>query len=167
MEIRIRKPYTDNDLVWNEKIGHYELSMAYCKSHFEMNFKDDGTLQKRISKNSRVVYNQLMAHTYSQNKYVVSFVLNNTEGGRRFLIDILTEQMQSDIDTGYNDLGNTPLISVNDGRILDRNVVRQNMLCVSAEDVMDNVASYVGINLFIATLLPYEWFRIVRENEND
>ena len=166
MEIRIRKPYTDTDLVWNTKTGHYELSLAYCKALFDDNFKDDGTLQKRITKNSRVVWNQLMAHTYTQNKSVVSFILNNTEEGRNFLKDILSAQMESDIQFGTNDLGITPLINVTTGHIIDRNQVTINTLCKMAEDVMDDVVSYVGVNLFIATLLPYTLFRLVRENEN-
>lgn len=125
-------------------------------------------MQKRITKNSRTVYNYLMSKTHSQNKSVVNFFLNKTEMGRKFLLDILSAQMESDLEFGTNDLGITPLVNTTNGQIIDRTRVMQNILCISAEQVLDNSTSYFGgINLFVAVLLPYSYFKFVRDNEED
>ena len=169
MKVTIVNPTTPNtqDLVWNKQTGRYELSVECVKSNFENNFKDDGILQKRITKNSRVVYNQILSRTYSQNKSVVNFFLNRTEEGHRFLKDILLTQMESDMTFGTNDLGNTPLVNTTTGGHIDRNVVRENILTVNAENVLYDCESYFGFNLFVMTLLPITLFQFVRLHEND
>lgn len=164
MEIKVTTPNNDDVLSFNENTGHYELTLQYVKSQLDVTFKDDGVTQKRITKNSRAIYNYLLARSYSRNNEIVTFFLNHTENGRRFLKDILTAQMEADLQSGYNDIGLTPAVSAN-GQQIDRAQIRRNLVCVSAEEIADNNAAYFGFNLLIQTQLPASLYAFVRNHE--
>lgn len=164
MKITVAQPYNNNDLVFNEETGRYELTMEYVKANFEITFKDDGILQKRITKNSRRIYNYLYSRGYSFNNPIITFFLNKTENGRRFLVDVLSSQMEADLLTSFNDLGITPAVTSN-AQMLDRNQMRANLVCVDVEEMVDNNNEYFGFNLFISSQLPATLFTFVREND--
>ena len=101
----IEKPYNDNNLVFDENTGRYELTLEYLKNENGGNvYADDETAKRRIKLNSRVVYKYIETHVANANRSVVSFLLHKTQEGRKFLFNILSEQQFADIATGYNDL---------------------------------------------------------------
>ena len=161
----IKKHYTDDKMVYNEITGQYELALNYVKSLFQITFKDDTTLQKRIPKNSRKIYNFIFYRSYSSNSRVINFLLNETENGRKFLFDVLSEQMEADLQTGYNDLSNQPAVNVANGQAIDRNVLANNQISVDTEQVIENSASYFGgINLLYRSIFPAGLFLLVMQN---
>lgn len=149
------KPETDEKMEWNEEQEQFILTRAYCKQTFDLAYRDDGTLDKRRKKNSRVVYNALRDRFNSDNIAMGFYLINNTEGGRKFILDVLTEQMEADIQNGYNDLGVTSPINVANGQVIDKNAIRMNMLCQSAEMLVDNPKLYFPFNIFMS--FPYPW----------
>ena len=70
------KPYSDNQLAWNENTQQYELTLEYCKDIFESNYVDDEVYQKRIRKNSRKIYRYIQNHVHSYNLPLVTRLIN-------------------------------------------------------------------------------------------
>lgn len=159
---KLKAPYNDGKLKFNELTNHYELTLAYVKENFDVNFKDDGVLQKRITLNSRVVYNYLFFRTHTNNKEVVEFMLNKTENGRKFLLDLLHEQMSADLQTGFNDMGNLPSINMATGQVIDRELIMQNMVSVNTEMIADRSEQYCGFNLLYQSTFPFYLFALIR-----
>lgn len=155
--------YDDENLTWNKNTGRYELTLQYCKDNFETTYKNDNVLKNRIKLNSQVVYNYLNFHVATVNKSVVSFLLNRTQEGRDFILELLSAQQYADIQSGYNDLLFQPAINFN-GQDKDRNQIRLNSLCVAAEQVLDNSADYFGIRITYQGQFPYQYFLFVGSN---
>lgn len=158
------KPYDDDSLVWNNESQRYELTVAYCKDTLDATFKNDEELKRRIKKNTRAIYSYINLHTATVNKPVVDFLLKRTEQGRRFLLEILSVQMEADSQSGYNDLTLTPAISFTGGQDKDRNLIRQNAICVAAEDLFINSNEYFGVRLGFMGQFPPYYFLLVRDN---
>jgi len=152
------KPYSNKDLKWNEKTKQYELTLAYCKDLFDDNYADDGVLQKRIEKNSRLIYRWIRYRVYSRNRQIVANVINYTQEGRDFIKEMLTVQMEADSETGYNDLSKTPAVNVSNGQIIDRNQLWLNQVCVDAEQVFDSSDDYFGFRIGYQASFPPIYF---------
>ena len=148
------QPYTDETMIWNSKTNKYELSPAFVKSEMETHYADDNVLDKRIKKNSRKIYNYIKYHSYSGNSYFVDVLLNKTEEGRRFLKDILLEQMEADNETGFNDLSSQPAVNVANGNIIDRDELRRNQISVDTEQIIERNADYFGFNICLMSRFP-------------
>ena len=155
-------PFSDNKLEWNAETEQYEVAFQYCKANFDDNFIDDETLKKRIKKNSRKIYRYISNHTYSANRPIVNKVLNYTEEGRQFLFDILTIQMEADVETGFNDLSSTPAINVANGQIIERNELYRNQICVDAEQVFDDSDKYFGFRIGYQCPFPQIYFTLFK-----
>lgn len=153
MKLTKIQPYSDDKLIFNQ--DKYELAFEYVKSLFEVNFKDDAELHRRIVKNSRKIYNFIFYRIHSANKVIVETLLNHTEQGRKFLLDVLTEQFDADNESGYNDLSSVAPINVSNGQVIDRNLLYQNQISVDAEQIIDRNAEYFGINIMYQAPLPY------------
>lgn len=153
-------PYSDNSLTYNEFNQRYELTKEYCKNEFANTFADDGILERRIKLNTRIVYNYIDKHIATVNKNVVDFLLNKTEEGRKFILELLSQQMYADIETGYNDLGYQPNINFS-GQDKDRKMIQESALCVAAEDVFYNSDIYFGIRLDYRMVFPYQYFMLL------
>ena len=147
---------------WDETTKQYRLTLAYCKDAFDSNFRDDEVLRRRIKKNSSIIYRWIHNHIHSRNRTVVDFVLNNTVEGRELITNMLTAQMEADIETAYNDLSSTPAVNVSSGQVIDRNELRRNQICVDAEQEFENSADYVGFNLGYQAMYPYNYFVLFR-----
>lgn len=147
-------PYTDDKLVWNAITNQYELAFEFTKEEYPQNFVDDDTLKARIKKNSRVIYNFIKSRVNQYNRPFVDVLLSRTEQGRSFLFEMLRTQFESDVDSGYNDLGNTPAINVANGQVLPREELLRNMVSVATEQVWDNNQSYFGINIGYQSIFP-------------
>ena len=120
----------------------------------ETHYADDNVLDKRIKKNSRKIYNYIKYHSYSGNSYFVDVLLNKTEEGRRFLKDILLEQMEADNETGFNDLSSQPAVNVANGNIIDRDELRRNQISVDTEQIIERNTDYFGFNICLMSRFP-------------
>lgn len=163
MKLDLIKPYDDDKLVFNQETGRYELTFEFVKKTFEINFKDDDTLKKRITKNSRKIYNLILYRCYTANKPVVDMALNRTENGRKFLFDVLLEQFEADNETGFNDLSSTPAINYTNGSVIDRNLQYANQISVDAEQIIDRNAEYFGFNILYQGQLPLVLYKLANE----
>lgn len=152
--LNIKKPYDDQFLKFNEATKRYELTIEFVKNEFDSNFRDDKVLQRRIEKNSRKIYNYIKYHSYSGNSELINKLLNETEEGRLFLKAVLYEQMDADIETGFNDLSSQPAINVANGQIIDRPELQKNQISVDAEQIIDRNADYFGFNICVMTRFP-------------
>lgn len=162
--LTIIQPSPDDDLVWNDESQRYELTVAYCKNNFDVTFKNDEELKRRIRKNTRTVYSYINLHTATVNKPVVDFLLKRTKEGRAFIKELLSVQMEADSQTGYNDISLTPAISFTGGQDKDRNQIRANAICVAAEDLFINSNEYFGVRLGFMAQFPPQYFILARSN---
>ena len=162
MNITKIKPYSDETLTYNETTSQYELTMEYVKDNFEVTFKNDEVLKKRIKKNSRNIYRFIINRGHTANSEVIKFLLNKTEEGRRFLIEVLSTQMEADLASGYNDMGDTPAVNLNNGQVIDRAELIRNQVSVNTEELINNSASYFGISIIYQAPYPYGLFLIAQ-----
>lgn len=153
-QVRIIKPYSDDSLTFNEKTKRYELTIEFCKANYDSTFRDDGVLERRIKKNTRTVYNFIWDRVASYNKNVVDYLLNNTQEGRDFILELLSTQMEADIESGYNDTGNLTPINASNGQIIDRGEIKRNVVSVDTEAVFDRSDSYFGLRINYQGPLP-------------
>lgn len=163
--LNVTQPYSDKVLKFNELTSHYELTIEYVKATLGNNFKDDGELQKRITKNSRKIYNFIAGRSYSQNRPVVQFLLNRTQEGREYLKDLLFEQMEADSDSAFNNLSSTPAINVANGQVIDRQQQYANQISVDAEQKAYESETYFGCNILYQGLFPATYFVFVQKNK--
>ena len=160
MKLNPRKPYDDPKMYFDEEEGRYVLTIECAKDLFPNNFRDDGVLLKRLKKNSRKIYNFIHYRGASVNREVVDFLLNRTEEGRKFLYAVLTEQMEADVETGYNDLSSSPAVNVSNGQVIDRELLAQNQISVDAEQIINDSASYFGVSIVLRTQFPWAYFAL-------
>lgn len=147
------KPFTDDTLEWDG--SKYLLTKSFIKANYEVTYSNDQVLDRRRKKNSTLVYNVLISRLCQSNVEIAKWLLNNTDCGRAFLKDILSEQMEADLANGYNDLGQTSAVNVANGQVMDRRDLEKNLLCVNAELMIDNVTNYFPFNLFMQYQYPW------------
>lgn len=147
------EPKTDEVLEWTGT--QYVLTKAFIKQNFDIAYKDDQVLDRRRMKNSRVVYSVITSRLNQANTQMALWLLNNTDCGRTFLRDILSEQMDADLSSGYNDLGMTSAINVANGSVIKREEIERNLLCVNAEMMLQGTTSYFPFNLFVQYEYPW------------
>ena len=148
------QPHTDEVLQWNNETNRYELTLEFVKSELDVHFATDEILQKRIKKNSRKIYNYIKYHSYTGNSYFIDVLLNKTEQGRKFLTDVLLEQLEADNETAFNDLSSQPAINVGTGQTIDRDELQRNQISVDTEQIINRNADYFGFNICIMTRFP-------------
>ena len=151
-------PSSTDQLDWDEDSQKYFLKISYVKNEFDVTTLDDEALLKRIKKNSRKIYRWIDYHINSYNKPVVRAVLNKTQEGREFLLEMLSIQMEADLETGFNDLSSTPAINLSNGQVLDRDELYRNQICVDAEQVFECSDKYFGFRLGYQARYPYTFF---------
>ena len=159
-KLNIIKPYTDNKLEWSEIDDMYYLSIEYVKNYMDNTMSDDNALTRRIKKNSRVIYRYIQGKTNSKNYPFVLFVLNHTENGRKFLLDVLTPQMEADLESGYNDIDVQSPIDFETGKVIDRRKIMENRLCYETETIIAKSATYFGFNILYQ--MPYTFLNVER-----
>ena len=97
------QPYSDGKMLYNEETKQYELQPAWVKANFGNPFNDDNTLSVRIKRNTRKVYNYIFSHGFSGNRRAIIAIINHTEEYRNYIFDALSNQMEADLASGYND----------------------------------------------------------------
>ena len=157
MKLNVIEPFDDSKMEFDPNLG-YVLTIEYAKSMFGNNFHDDEILLKRLRKNSRKIYNFIKYRAYSGNAEVVDFLLNRTREGRQFLLDALTEQMEADSESGFNDLSSTPAVNVSNGQVMDREQLYANQISVDAEQIILNSHRYFGVSIITRTKFPIGYF---------
>ena len=148
------KPYSDESLKYVEQTEQYELTREYCKNNFESTFKNDDILDRRIEKNSNKIYDFIFSRVHTSNTQVVKKILNETEQGRAFILKLLTYQMEADTETGYNDLTKAPAVNVSNGQVIPREELLRNQVTVDVEQLLNNNARYLGINIWYSAQFP-------------
>lgn len=164
--VKVANPYSDEELEFNEKTGRYQLTLAYTKALFDVcPIKSDSVVERRIKDTSRLVYNYIYNHSHTANRNIVEYLLNHTENGRDFLKEVFSIQVESDFTTGINTLGKLPGVNVSTGQVLDREIIRQNQICVEAENEIRLSQNYfAGINLLYIAPYPARIYQFVRDN---
>ena len=165
MNLNVITPTSDNKLSWNEDLQRYELTIEYFKSLFGNNFHDDQTLLNRLKKNSRKVYNFIRYRGYAQNWKVTEFLINRTQEGRNFILAALTEQMEADAESGFNDLSSIPAVNAANGQVLDREQLYANQVSVDTEQIIENSSTYFGVCIVSRTLYPWDYAQLWRKNQ--
>ena len=148
------QPRTDEFLKWNDESQRYELTLQFVKNELEVHYADDAVLERRIKKNSRKIYNYIKYHSYSGNSYYIDVLLNKTEEGRKFLKDVLLEQLEADNETGFNDLSSQPAVNISSGQVIDRDELQRNQISVDTEQIIESSARYFGINICLMAPFP-------------
>lgn len=154
---KIDKPYSDDDLFYNENTGRYQLTIAQVKSLVDVcPIKSDSVLERRSKDTARLVYNFIFSRCHTANKKLVNYLLNNTENGRNFLKEVMSIQMEADLMTGINSIGKLSTVNVQSGQIIDRNAMGINRLCVDCEEEIKQSQNYFcGINIIYQAPYPY------------
>lgn len=162
MRLNIERPYDDENLRFDGKSGRYVLTFEYAKAHFPPNFKDDETLKLRLEANSRKIYNFLHYRGYAQNRKAMDFMLNETKEGRDFLLALLSEQMEADVASGFNDLSSIPAVNPANGNVIDREQLRANQISVDAEQIVDDSAAWFGIPITLRQRYPWYYLDLAK-----
>ena len=160
-------PRNDDKLEFNKSVGRYQLTFEYVKTLFDaVPYGNDSITKRRIRETSTRVYSYLHSHCYSANRLAVNLLLNRTEAGRNFLIEVLTSQLLADAEYGYNDLLRRPTINSATNSILDRDDVRRNGISIETELLIEDSISYFGINLTYMGMFPPALLNLARKYED-
>lgn len=164
--VKLESPIDDHALEFNKDTGRYQLTLEEAKTLFDVfPIKSDAVAKRRIKECSRLVYNYILGRCYTGNRTLVNYLLNNTENGRRFLKEVLSLQVEADFTTGINSLGKMPAINMSTGHVIDRNMIKENQLCVAAADEIAQSQNYFcGINLMLQCPYPYSVYNFVGMN---
>ena len=161
----IQKPISDEVMKFNEMSGRYELTIEYVKDNFAITFQNDKVLKERIKKTTRKIYNVIYARSNTANKGVIDFMLHRTLQGRVFIHDLLFEQIEADLQSGYNDLSSMPAINYANGQIIPREEQIRNQISVDTEQILDRSEEYFGINIMYASVFPFYVYNFVEKNK--
>lgn len=142
------EPYSDAKMLYNKENDRYELNRNWVKNNFDIPF-DDNILDKRIKKNTRVVYNRIFEIANTSNRQIINKIINHTEEYRNYIFDCLSSQIESDLISGYNDQGAFVPESKE-----QRDMQKLNAVSVDTERIIYNAKSYGGINLVYGGVLP-------------
>ena len=155
--IILEKPQDNEFLEWNNDTMRYQLKLSYVKSLRDvLPYKSDKVAQQRIKQTSLRVYNYIVNHSNSANRQVLDFLLNKTENGKEFLKEVLTSQIEADMEYGYNDLMVRPALNASTNSMLDRDAIRLNAISLETEEIINDSVGYFGFNLCV--LVPFNWY---------
>ena len=152
------KPYKDKDIEFDETLGLYVLTKSYAKDNFEITYRDDAVLGRRLKKISRAIHLYLMWKTAPENKQVVDFFLHKTEEGMKYLKEAMTCALEADLESGYYSLSQQAPIEQG----IDRDMQRVNRIDIQTEDVLNDSESYFGFNLLVQFPFPFAVFNFVQ-----
>lgn len=151
------EPYSDAKMLYNKELDRYELNRNWVKNNFDVPF-DDNILDKRIKKNTRIVYNRIFEIANTSNRQIINKIINHTEEYRNYIFDCLSSQIESDLISGYNDQGAFVPESKE-----QRDLQKLNAVSVDTERIIYNAKSYGGINLIYGGVLPTWVYLFVME----
>lgn len=152
----LQKPKNDKDMIYDTEMGLYKLTSSYAKKEFEITYRDDNVLGRRLKKISRATHTYLMWKSAPENKQVIDFFLHRTEEGRNFVKAILTSALEADLESGYYSLSQQAPIN------FDRQKQMENRVDVQTESIINDSERYVGFNLFVQFPFPFILFNFVQ-----
>ncbi len=153
--MRVIQPYEDEKMTFNQDLNMYVLKIAEVKDKLEDTIQDDGKLTKRITKNSRTVYNYIHAIGHSANKPFVDFLINRTEEGRKLIYEALLTQMEADLENGYNSLLNEPRIDLRSNQVIDEGAFVSSQVTIATRQILEGAPGTLGINILCQSQYPY------------
>jgi len=157
MTMTLIEAKSDNEMEFEN--GRYHLAKAFIKVNVEgsENVLDDGKLMRRSRKNSRLVYAYIMGHCNTANWKTVHFLLTRTEEGKNLLKEALITQLEADLLSGYNDLGNMPTDQQN-----KRDDIRDSQITIETEQILESSVSALGVNILSMVPFPMCYINYVR-----
>lgn len=158
MELHAIKPYDDENLRFDERTKRYVLTLEFAKRNLPSTYRDDTVLLKRLDLNSRKIYDFIHYRGCSANRPVVDALLNRTQEGRGFLLELLAVQMEADAQSGFNDLSQAPAINLANGSVIDRDQLRANQISVDAEQIVDDSSAHFGVTITLRQRYPWNLF---------
>ena len=154
--LKVIKPYSDDSLKYDETTERYYLTPEYVKGAFDFTFKNDQILDREIERNTDNIYDFIFSRVNTNNATTVKVLLNRTAEGRKFIMKLLSYQMEANMESGFNSTGKIPLVNASNGQILPREEVARNQVSVEVERLLYNSNTYLGINIFYqGTFPPY------------
>lgn len=160
--LKIIEPFDDDALKFDKVNDRYELTISYTTNLVKNPYTDTNEMQRRIKLNSMIVYNYIYNHGNTNNKKYTRFILNHTEQGRKFILQCLESQIIADSKSGLNDLGSENLVDMNNGNIIDRDKIRENLVSVNTEElIVNSKADLCGYNVICQ--MPYYLPQIDKE----
>jgi len=139
------EPYNDNKMTFNQDTGMYELTIQNVKANFPNTSLDDGALLFRIKKNSRVVYNFISRTAKGSNLGIIYKLIQHTEEYRKWIYDALMCQIETDLSTGRNSLGDMPPSNMDEFNLQSVATLTQD-----TQTILYDGIRYGGINLLFA-----------------
>lgn len=147
------EPYNDNKMTFNQDTGMYELTIQVVKANFPNTTQDDGALLYRIKKNSRVVYNYISRYAKGSNLGFVYKLIKHTEEYRKWIYDALMCQIEADLLTGRNSMGD--MIPTNKD---DFDLQSNATLTQDTQTILYDGIRYGGYNLMFAGSFPTQLY---------
>lgn len=163
--LTFKKPYSDDILVYDEITERYVLNISYAKSKVESPYQDDGIMTRRLNEISETVYSFMYNLGNTNNRKYTQLVVNYSDKGRKFITKALLSQLYADADNGYNDLSKQNPINFQGGKVIDRNDLRKNKVCVNCEDIIKNsMADLDGYNVcYMLVYNNFEFDKVIGE----
>ena len=154
--MNVIQPYEDEKMKFDQGLNMYVLRMSEVKEKLEDTVQDDGKLTKRITKNSRAVYNYIHAMGHSANRPFVDFLINRTEEGRKLIYEALLTQMEADLENGYNSILNEPRIDLRSNQVIDEGAFVSSQITIATRQVLESAPGTLGINILCQSQYPYQ-----------
>lgn len=154
--MKVIQTYEDEKMRFDEDLNMYMLKIAEVKEKLEDTIQDDGKLAKRITKNSRAVYNYIHAVGHSTNRPFVDFLINRTEEGRKLIYEALLTQMEADLENGYNSLLNEPRIDLRANQVIDEGAFVSSQITIATRQILEGAPGTLGINILCQSQYPYQ-----------
>ena len=153
--MNVIQTYEDEKMRFDQSLNMYVLKMAEVKEKLEDTIQDDGKLAKRITKNSRTVYNYIHAVGHSANRPFVDFLINRTEEGRKLIYEALLTQMEADLENGYNSILNEPRIDLRANQVIDEGAFVSSQITIATRQILEGAPGTLGINILCQSQYPY------------
>ena len=153
--MNVIQTYEDEKMRFDQSLNMYVLKMAEVKEKLEDTIQDDGKLAKRITKNSRAVYNYIHATGHSANRPFVDFLINRTEEGRKLIYEALLTQMEADLENGYNSILNEPRIDLRANQVIDEGAFVSSQVTIATRQILEGAPGTLGINILCQSQYPY------------
>lgn len=142
--LKVIEPYDSDTMIYDKNTHRYILTLTSIEKA-NGRYSNDGVATQRLLEMSNNVYLYIYSNASQSNRYYIEFIISCTKQGRDFIEQVLTEQLYADLESRQNDICKQTAIDFQSGRIIDRQVIKANRICVNAEDTINS--GICGINL--------------------
>ena len=145
LNTNIIKPYDSPTMKYDPHKHRYILTTVALNEVGNTWKNDQAFIERRLRQISNVVYNYIFSHTHSSNISLVEFVLACTEEGRRAIEEMLTYQLEADVENGYNDISKILPINPANGQVIRHIDIKENAMCIEARNVFEDFVEPIKI----------------------